>query len=346
MANINGDSGDNNLNDGSGDDIVNGMAGNDVIIVTTGADKVFGSDGNDVINAAFDDGAHDTLVGGAGDDVIIGAQGDLLLGGDGFDAFTLNMATSTTGLHLEIGNLTSGGALHLADGTVVSGMEGGALSLGLGDDYVHVGKAIVSVLGGGGDDTLIGGKGADFLGGGAGDDIIRGGQGVDTVIYADATSGVRVDLSNHGVQNTGGAGKDQLGSIENVIGSVFDDNLTGTHGSNLFEGTIGADTMTGNGGADTFLFGADLTVFGSGADRITDLSDDDTIDLHFMDADTSTAEDDAFHMVKKFTHHAGEAVLSYSGGETRLELDINGDAQADEVIVMDGDHRDFDGFVL
>jgi Ca2+-binding RTX toxin-like protein len=346
MATINGDGGDNSITDGPEGDLINGMAGDDVIIVTGGADKVYGSDGDDVINGAFDDGAHDTLVGGAGDDVILGAQGDLLLGGEGFDAFTLNMATSTTALHLNIGNLTSGGALHLADGTVVSGMEGGALSLGLGDDYVHVGRAIVSVLGGGGDDTLIGGKGADFLGGGADNDVIRGGQGIDTVIYADATSGVRVDLSDHGVQNTGGAGKDQIGGIENIIGSVFDDNLTGAGGDNQIQGSVGADTMTGNGGADTFLFGAEFTFPGGGADRITDLGDDDTVDLHFMDADTSTTEDDAFHMVKKFTGHAGEAVISFSGGDTRLELDTNGDGQADEVIVMDGDHRDFDGFVL
>jgi Ca2+-binding RTX toxin-like protein len=346
MANINGDAGDNSLTDGAGDDIINGKAGNDVIIATTGADRLYGDVGDDVLNAMFDDGSKDILVGGEGDDVLLGAQGDQLYGGDGFDAFTLNMATSTAAVHLNLGNLTSGGALHLADGTVVSGMEGGAMSLGLGDDYVHVGRAIVSVLGGGGDDTLIGGKGADFLGGGAGDDLIRGGKGVDTVIYADATSGVRVDLSNHNAQNTGGAGHDKLGGIENIIGSVFDDHLTGTRGDNSFQGTLGADTMTGHGGADTFLFGAYVESTADAADHITDLGDDDTIDLHLMDANANTAEDDAFTLVSRFTHHAGEAVLSVSGGDTRLELDVTGDGQADAVIVLEGDHRDFDGFVL
>jgi Ca2+-binding RTX toxin-like protein len=346
MANINGDSGDNSLTDGAGDDIINGKAGDDVIVATTGADRLYGDVGNDVLNAMMDDGDRDILVGGEGDDVLLGAQGDLLFGGDGFDSFSLNMATSTASLHLEIGNLTSGGALHLEDGTVVSGMEGRALSLGLGDDYVHVGRAIVSVLGGGGDDTLIGGKGADFLGGGAGDDLIRGGQGIDTVIYADATSGVSVDLSDHGVQNTHGAGKDQLGGVENIIGSVFDDHLTGNGGANSFEGTIGADTMTGGGGADTFVFGAYVETGPSAPDHITDLAGEDVIDLHFMDADINTAGDDAFTLVSSFTHHAGQAVLSFSGGDTRLELDVTGDGKADAVIVLDGDHRGYDNFVL
>lgn len=346
MANINGDDGNNTLTDGAGDDILNGKAGDDVIFATTGADRLYGDVGNDVLNAMFEDGAQDILVGGEGDDILLGGKGDMLFGGEGFDSFTLNLSTSTTGLHLEIGNLTSGGALHLADGTTVSGVEGGALSLGLGDDFVHVGRAIVSVLGGGGDDTLIGGKGADFLGGGLGDDAIRGGQGIDTVIYADATSGVTVDLSDHSLQNTHGAGRDKIGGIENIIGSVFDDKLTGTHGDNSFEGTLGADTLTGNGGTDTFIFGADMTSGFGGPDHITDLGGEDVIDLHAMDADINTAEDDAFVLVSKFTHHAGEAVLSVSGGDTRLELDVTGDGEADAVIVLDGDHKGFDNFVL
>lgn len=46
--------------------------------------------------------------------------------------------------------------------------------------------------------------------------------------------------------------------------------------------------------------------------------------------------------------HAGQAALQYKGhaDQTLLKLDVDGDGKADAVIVLDGDHRDFDHFLL
>jgi Ca2+-binding RTX toxin-like protein len=107
--------------------------------------------------------------------------------------------------------------------------------------------------------TLDGGEGNDFLQGTLGNDIIAGGNGNDTASFATAFSntatGVTVDLNTQGVaQNTGAAGNDTLSGIENLVGSQYDDTLTGDTNSNVIEGGLGNDTIDGGGGgpgADT-----------------------------------------------------------------------------------------------
>ena len=151
--------------------------------------------------------------------------------------------------------------------------------------------------GGDGNNVLIGGSANDTLIGGAGDDYFDGGAGFDVVSYAGAGAGVTIDLALGGAQNTGGAGNDQLISIEGLIGSNFDDTLKGdgTHnvlliggggndtliggsGDDYFDGGAGFDTLTGGGGDDTFLF-----TKGDGLDVITDFrpgdASGDTLDL-------------------------------------------------------------------
>jgi hypothetical protein len=59
---------------------------------------------------------------------------------------------------------------------------------------------------------------------------------------------VTVTLATPGVaQNTINAGTDTLTSIENLLGSDFNDTLTGDAGANKLEGGVGNDTL--NGGA-------------------------------------------------------------------------------------------------
>lgn len=67
---------------------------------------------------------------------------------------------------------------------------------------------------------------------------------LDTVTYTSATSSVIVNLSLTGFQNTGGSKWDRLISIENVVGSGFDDQFTGTSGNNVFDGAGGSDTVS------------------------------------------------------------------------------------------------------
>jgi len=118
------------------------------------------------------------------------------------------------------------------------------------------------IQGDAGNDTLIGGSGNDTLIGGMGNDSLVGGLGMDTASYTTATAAVTVNLTT-GLA-TGGAGSDTLSGIENIIGSGFNDTLTGDAGSNALNGGAGNDTLTGGAGIDTFLVNA-------GVDTITDL---------------------------------------------------------------------------
>jgi serralysin len=98
---------------------------------------------------------------------------------------------------------------------------------------------------------------------------IDGGFGNDTVSYAGSGGAVSVDLLTnvHG----GEAADDSLTSIESVTGSVFDDVLRGTNGTNVFIGGFGADTFEGRGGNDIYYIDRTDTVIeaaGGGTDEV------------------------------------------------------------------------------
>ncbi|MEB3170876.1 MAG: M10 family metallopeptidase C-terminal domain-containing protein, partial [Synechococcaceae cyanobacterium] len=72
---------------------------------------------------------------------------------------------------------------------------------------------------------------------------------------------VRVDLSISTAQNTGGSGWDTLISIENLIGSTWDDVLLGNGEDNVIHGGAGNDWIDGGGGDDK-LFGGSNSLGG------------------------------------------------------------------------------------
>ncbi|OYU34865.1 calcium-binding protein [Novosphingobium sp. PASSN1] len=109
------------------------------------------------------------------------------------------------------------------------------------------------------DDTLIG------LGG---NDRLVGLGGRDTASYAGAEAGVAVSLALTTAQNTGGAGTDTLTGIEDLVGSRFNDALTGDARRNVLTGLAGADRLDGGAGGDRLVggAGADVLIGGTGAD--------------------------------------------------------------------------------
>ncbi len=121
-----------------------------------------------------------------------------------------------------------------------------------GDDTL-IGTSANNVLTGRtGNDTLIGGLGNDTLTGDPGDDRLDGGDGSDTAFYRTATTGVTVNLGLVGAQNTGGAGLDTLVNMENLIGSNFNDTLTGASlGNSTVNGGLGDDTLYVGGNSNT-----------------------------------------------------------------------------------------------
>ncbi|MEP4198375.1 MAG: calcium-binding protein [Aliishimia sp.] len=125
-----------------------------------------------------------------------------------------------------------------------------------------------------GNDILLGLDGDDTLSGGAGDDILNGGAGNDTVTYADAGGRVAVFLARSAGDLGSGQGVDTFFSIENVIGSNFDDRLVGDNADNVLSGGAGADVLIGLAGNDT-LNGGD------GADDLTGSGGNDELNGGF-----------------------------------------------------------------
>ena len=129
--------------------------------------------------------------------------------------------------------------------------EGGPVE-GDDEDNVLVGTEGNDFISGfGGNDTLRGLGGDDVLVGGTGVDLLDGGEGSDTASYAGSDARVTVLLSR-GFSSEG----DTLVSIENVIGTDFDDILiAATEGSEI-DGGAGDDRLIGFGGDDV-IFGGD-----------------------------------------------------------------------------------------
>ena len=187
--------------------------------------------------------------GGDGDDFLQGTiADDILTGGSGNDTVSFVNAFNgggTTGVTVDL--RTQG----VAQNTVAAG-----------NDTL---TGIENLIGSQYDDTLIGDGNANMIEGGLGNDTLAGGfGGNDTASYASAAVGVIVNLGLQGTaQNTIGAGVDTLTGFENLLGSAFNDTLTGNGGENVLSGGAGDDTL--NPGAISAGI-ADLLDGGSGSD--------------------------------------------------------------------------------
>ena len=129
---------------------------------------------------------------------------------------------------------------------------------GSGDDVI-VGNAIANDLTGReGNDRLWGSGGDDILEGGAGADRLEGDAGMDWASYRESNAAVTVNLADSTVSG-GHAEGDILTEIENVIGSDYDDDLTGDSGPNVLDGGPGADMLDGGSGSDTASYQSSAT---------------------------------------------------------------------------------------
>ena len=208
-----------------GDDLLDGRGGND---------KLYGEAGND------------TLIGGAGNDLLDGGIGaDILIGGDGVDLADYSASAAGVTVNLATG-VGSGGD---AEGDKITGVENVS-----GSKFNDV------LTGDAGANTLDGSLGNDILAGGAGADKLIGGDGVDTADYSASTAAVIVNLEL-GTGKGGDAEGDTLSSIENLIGSKFDDVLVGNGSTNVIDGGDGNDTITGGSNDDNLFGGAGNDTF-------------------------------------------------------------------------------------
>jgi Ca2+-binding RTX toxin-like protein len=150
--------------------------------------------------------------------------------------------TSSTGAPLMV--LPSGGV----GMEVFAGNDNDIINAGAGQDLVH---------GEGGNDTLNGGRGNDVLDGGLGADVLNGELGIDTATYENSSSGVAATLDTTlGVINTNEAAGDTYASVENLMGSIYDDILIGNSIANTLTGGSGNDKLVGGADNDTLDGGA------------------------------------------------------------------------------------------
>ncbi|MBL4613447.1 MAG: DUF4114 domain-containing protein, partial [Magnetovibrio sp.] len=233
-----GGTGNDELHGGSGDDLLDGGTGNDVLYGNSGDDSIEGGSSNDILyggsgNDTLSGGtATDTLHGNSGNDILDGGSGtDLLYGGSGDDQ--LSGGSGADELHGNSGNDT---------------LDGNS-----GSDTLYGGSGDDILTGGSGADDLHGGSGNDTFFTGSGSDTVNGGSGIDTVDYSGEDAGMRIDL--HAKRSTGGD-SDTLVSIENAIGSDFDDYFRGDLRDNALDGGGCADIIRGNKGSDQLTGGS------------------------------------------------------------------------------------------
>ncbi len=299
MATVSGTSGNDSLGGTGSADTISGYGGNDSLYGGNGNDSLYGGDGNDSLyggagndrlygeagaDVLIGDAGNDSLYGGAGDDTLIGGAGaDSLDGGAGIDVADYSGSSAGVNVNLGGSGTASGGD---AQGDRLTGIEylvgsayndtltgdsgANSLSGGAGNDLLY---------GGAGADTLDGGSGNDTLYGGAGADLLIGGAGTDTADYSASGTAVNVNLGT-GTGSGGDAAGDTLQGIENLVGSSYNDTLTGDGGANSLSGGAGNDQLYGGAGADTLDGGSgnDTLHGGAGADVLIGGAGTDTAD--------------------------------------------------------------------
>ncbi|XWN29346.1 MAG: type I secretion C-terminal target domain-containing protein [Devosia sp.] len=268
------------FNDGTEIDLVNNLTftGTDV-----STESIYGwSDDNTLIG----EGGVDFLYGyegddtyvwntGDGDDVIIDSEGsaDRILLGAGITAHDVRFFRDGPGtngdLEVHIGSAKvvvrdhfdgSGEEIETLvfnDGTEIDLVNNLTFTgTGIGTESVYGWSDDNTLIGQGGVDFLYGYEGDDTLIGGSGNDTLNGGDGLDSADYSTDVAAVTVNLAA-GTATDGNGDTDTLISIENVIGSDYDDTITGDANANVLTGGSGDDVVDGGADTDTVSYGND-----------------------------------------------------------------------------------------
>ncbi|MFB2550697.1 calcium-binding protein [Ensifer soli] len=368
-----GDGGANSFTGGAGADAIYGFGGRDRLDLSLGGDFADGgADIDTILYKAASGGVVADLVAGRGEEWSGNAPGT--------DLSPLPLAAPPVGTSLIAGPPVTGGPapspVSIDRFSTVERLEGSAFADRLAGD--------------GASNRLYGGGGNDMIEGRGGADILAGGEGSDTATYAASASAVTVDLSvftpppaglarpvligNEAAELEGAFGwgqggeaeGDRLSGIENLLGSAFDDRLTGNGGANRLDGNGGADLLAGGAGNDTLAGGAgndtlrgdagrDTLAGGAGADRFVFRATGDSgavagradaildfqtgldrIDLAAIDAVGLTLGDDAFRLTgAAFDGRPGAMMIEAASAAIRLvSLDVDGDRAADMVLAV------------
>jgi Ca2+-binding RTX toxin-like protein len=197
----------------------------------------------------------DTIVGSVYDDLFFGLDGnDTLSGGAGDDQLNGNDGVDTVHGNADDDEVTGG-----AGSDDVFGDDG--------NDIVDGGNGNDDEFGGDGDDQHRQSgynqfEGEEFNPNGA--DDVNGGPGTDSLEYGEPggptfgfaqlsgrTAPVTVDLDDVADDGAAGENDNAHSDIEDIVGGVANDTLTGDGDANVLSGFDGADVLRGGGGDDT-----------------------------------------------------------------------------------------------
>ena len=94
-------------------------------------------------------------------------------------------------------------------------------------------------------------------------------KGIDKFDFSEASDGVTLNLNTTRVQNVFGQSLTVKSSPEILIGSRYEDTLTGAKSGSFIDGGEGQDTLTASGGRNVLIGGAAVDViFGSGGEDL------------------------------------------------------------------------------
>ena len=367
----------NDLNGRDGNDRIWGSGGDDILEGGAGADRLDGDAGMDW--AAYRDsdaavtidlaegmvqGGHaegdilteiENIIGSAHDDVLVGDDAtnrlaggggaDRLDGGAGLDWASYQGSNAGVTVDLAAGTAAGGDA----QGDVIENIENlsgsGFADVLWGDGNANrlEGKGGDDRLwGAGGEDILAGGDGNDWLLGSSGADQLDGGAGLDGLSYELSAAGVTVNLGE-GTSAGGYAQGDVVTGIEHVMGSEYQDVLTGDADANELYGIGGDDELKGDAGDDTLEggTGADRLDGGAGLDWAVYLTSDAGVTVNLADSTVAGghAQGDTLTSIENIAGSDYRDVLTGDNGPNEL----HGVGGNDELRGQDGDDSLYGG---
>lgn len=281
-------------------------------------------------------------------------------------AYPNTVSQQTSGINLLTGNLkidtidsykelipkkedAGGGSISLSTGNdvYVGNANNEIILAGDGDDTVSGGMGNDQISGENGDDILNGDGGDDILIGGEGADILNGGAGVDVASYANSSEKISIHLGDYS-QNSGDALGDTFTSIENFVGTDFDDVIIANEFNNTIWAGAGDDAISALGGGGTIYgedgddslygdVGEDTLIGGDGNDVLFGYEDNDILILGAGDdfAIGGLGDDIITGMQGDDEMHGHEGADNLSGGDGD-DL-IFGDAGDDIISMGEGD---------
>jgi len=349
---LEGGEGEDLLDAGGGNDILDGGTENDTLNGEAGNDSLMGGEGNDILNGGIDtdtlngEAGNDSLYGNSENDLLIGDAGnDLIDGGTEIDTATYENSPAAVTVNIDETQTYSNNSTDVVDIEPDFTINAGTAKDGYGNTDTL--KNLENIIGSEFGDILIGNTsnnyiqgmiGKDILIGNAGDDTLDGGNDIDTASYRRDPMRAIVNLEEN-TATDGFGNTDNIFNIENVVGSTFNDEVTGDakaniitagDGNDLVFGRNGNDSIFGETGEDTIFAEADndLIVGGKGADALDGGTGDDT--ASYFNSETGVA-------VSLLT---GKGSLGDAKGDTLTQIEnLIGSEFIDTLTGDDGNNR-------